>query len=187
MRQGITSVGKRKKLRNMLYCLGEGKRILEREFLYDATFITLHPDAKGKRLSMYYVAANKRLDVRMGMLGQVDYLELGKGAVAIEAGIKQIIRRFATPELFAPPWAHLHGRVPDTTLVRHIRCTAFGLDADAAADGQLAARMLRFKWLPNALVLKDHTHAARRVLSRPWKAVPACDDVVCTIVTRKKT
>ena len=48
-------------------------------------------------------------------------------------------------------------------------------------------RALRRTSMPNAIVMRDHTHAARRVLTRPWKADSYMQDVVDTIVRRKQS
>ena len=83
---------KRRKWLKMLLANGEGKRKLERQFLSDASFITLHPDTKGKRLTIFYAAASRKLETRYGVLGQVNAVKVGKGALGLQKGIKIALR-----------------------------------------------------------------------------------------------
>ena len=128
--------------------------------------MSLHTDGKGPQLMVTYAAANASLEVRHGVLGHVKHPHLGKGHIGICLGVKEVVRNFCTEGFFAPDVSKLERRI-NATLTSHIRRIAFGLDADAASDEQLAARVLQRKWMPNSIVFRDHTHAARRLLTRP--------------------
>ena len=188
------------KARRLRATLGEAKRRMERKFLASAEFIVYQPDTKGKRLSLYYAAADSNMQVRFGLLGQCNICKphLGKDATGLEKGIKQVMRDFCTP------YKHVRkvtvaaryrktglrlSQMPcnvNLKLLKHIRSTAKGMSPDGASDIQLAAKMLKQEWLPRVSASKDRTHAMRRVLKRPWDADAYCREVYRMFVSGKK-
>ena len=179
----------RKKQQCMMYCLAEAIRRLTRRFLRSARFMTLHPDGRADRLAVAFVASNDELEIRKGFLGQALHLKHGKGTTGAVGSIREIVKQFATPGYFRPRClpSKLGQPRQDRALRQHLNTITKALDPDAAGDEQAAMRALRRTSMPNAIVMRDHTHAARRVLTRPWKADSYMQDVVDTIVRRKQS
>eukprot|EP00974_Lingulodinium_polyedra_P134267 11228356-Lingulodinium_polyedra.AAC.1 len=167
----------RNKVVRLTSALAETRRMLDRDFMQHAQYLTLHTDGKGPRILVTYVAVNKALETRRGVLGHAHTVGLGKGHIGIALGVKQVMRNFCTEGFFGPGGSNMPCRV-DKRLLNHMFQISIALDADAASDEQLAAKILQCRWTPNAVVLKDHTHAARRLLTRPWAHDKFLDDIL---------
>ena len=162
--KSIENVGKRRKIENMRFCLAESKRALDRRFLRTTTSIALMRDMRKSRLMIRYVAVNKKLKVRRGLLGI--QRNFGHSAHDIVKATGRILRFAATicPDSQRPAL--------DQNLLRHLRASVQMICADSAADEMLAAEMMRQPIVtgmavltPNLrVVLRDKAHASRRTL-----------------------
>ena len=117
------------------------------------------------------------LAVIHGFLGHVDFTKHGRGAKAIVAAHKAVIRNFCSVgpgrPLRCPRAARglLPGKL-DEPLENNLREAVSFLNADAASVEVAALDELAAEY-PNCLAtLKDCTHAGRRLLKRPQDAIP---------------
>ncbi len=95
---------RRKKLRKMQFCLTEGARQLDRDFLARSQSITLMQDARKSRLLVRFKASDKNLLTRAGILHQTRVVGDAK---AVKEGTLKCILRACTLDLnppHAPPW-----------------------------------------------------------------------------------
>ncbi len=179
-RLGIEGLAGKSKLGKLLFCLREGARMADREFLRQAQSIAIHQDVAGKRLLIKYRAADAKLRSREGLLGHCFYLEHGGGGAAgLAKATKHIMRSFCTPlrghapRVSAKKQDRLEAKcVPDEELELHIRKAIEMYDTDAATDERIAGRLLKrgteeiMAWLPNLVINKvDPTHAVKRTAS----------------------
>ena len=91
---GVPGVGLRWKIQRMRYALGEARRNRDRKFLRTTTAISLIRDMRKSRLMIRFVAVNRKLQVRRGLLGITR--NFGHTAKAITKATGHIMRRAAT-------------------------------------------------------------------------------------------
>lgn len=136
-------------------CLSSAMFHRDKTFLAGAASIALHQDVKQHVLFIRFKACRMDLEVHSGLLGAAS-LGTSSGATALVDTVSKILDSFCGE---------------DTALLQHIRHHIELLNADAASDEQLSLRLLCQRLLPNVLArTRDRTHAARRILSRPWQA-----------------
>ena len=154
----------RKKISKMQLCLGEACFAVDREVLSKAASICLHQDVRKMALQVRFSACTSPgLVVSKGLLGLA---KLSDGThQALLSGLTAIMDRFCDG---------------NASLRAHIQKHVELLDTDAAADEVLASRLLRASagMFANAKAQqKDVTHASRRLLSRPFAAIPEIKEV----------
>jgi len=200
-----------RKQRAMEWCLAEALRDLHREFLADASTMSLSWDGRhGRLVSRFSGTHGKTLEVRQGTLGlERDY---GSGNVAMTRAMEVMVERFCTvrvcrpgrhedAEGVQPRDAARVNADPDSLAVRdeggagklvealfcHVKEIAHMLVGDAAGDGHLAYENLKKKgFLPNVLArLYDQAHGGRRLATRPWKADEVTNEVFETLIAGK--
>ena len=157
------------KLTRLQACLGEAMRQRDRDFLVQCTAIALHQDVRRLVLMIRFRACSyHNLEVRRGLLGCCN-LQDGTSE-SLQAGCLKILAEFAGY---------------DSEMMQMIQDKVVLLNADAAADEQLAMRLMAAGsgLFQNAVACtRDRTHAARRILKRPFAAVPEIWDVFNSLV-----
>lgn len=200
-----------RKRRAMEWCLAEAVRDLHREFLADASTMSLSWDGRhGRLVSRFSATHENTLEVRQGTLGlERDY---GSGNVAMARAMEVMVERFCTVRVCRPGChedaegvqprdAARVNADPDSLAVRdeggagnlvealfcHLKEITHMLVADAAGDGHLAYEHLKKKgFLPNVLArLYDQAHGGRRLATRPWKADEVTHEVFETLIAGK--
>eukprot|EP00974_Lingulodinium_polyedra_P063030 6083459-Lingulodinium_polyedra.AAC.1 len=161
------------KVRNMVKALARSCKELDQQFLAKAASITLARDVAEGRMAIRFIAVDRDLKVRKGLLG-VQRMHDNKAADIVRATIA-VLNRFCRTKT---------GRLL-TWLRRRVRSHVHCITVDSASDEVLASEMMRKPIMdlirpvtPHAIVMRDKAHASRRVLSRPWQAIPALKDVV---------
>ena len=169
----VCGVGKRWKLRRMVFALAEAKRRADQQFLRHATSICLMQDVRKGKLLIRFRAANPKLCTRRGIIAQ---RKLHRSMAedlrdATLKGLEDFCKRRKLPG--EPPCDQI-----DYALLAHIMINIRFFTSDAAPDEQAAGNLLRRppisdsweKWLPNLRVVsRDRAHASRRITTRlPW-------------------
>ena len=158
---GVPGVGCRKKVVQMVKCLAEGVRMIDREWIVKAKSMAVVRDERDSRLVVRFSLTTGELECRQGILGQARHF--GSGAEAITEATGQIIKEFAATK--CPD-----GPVPEL-LEAHIRNTIHQLAVDAASDETLSGRMMQRgtnldgerPLTPNlVLITRDKAHGSRR-------------------------
>jgi hypothetical protein len=159
----------------MTWCLAEAAKDAEKSTLSSCIVIGLHQDGSAGRLLVRYTAVDGRLERHTGLLGLAQ--DFGTKSNDTYKATMSIIRAFCTSRTSpANPVAVLEkarGHLDDfdRTLHDNIKRRVELFDADAAADEQRVARLLRGKStsgpqheaLPNLkVIMRDRTHAATR-------------------------
>ena len=170
--------------RRIMWCVKEALCADDREALKSARAISLFRDERKGRLAVRYRAVNQNLDEFSGTLGQER--DFGTGATKITEATARIMERMCTKFSGAP---HYNCSATPTfmpSLMAHVRESVMCITVDSAGDELLASEMMRNQSLaqteraltPNLkFVLRDATHASRRIISRPWNADPYLKDV----------
>ena len=184
--EGIENVGKRKKLIKMKFCLAEAIRVQTRLWLRTARSMTTHSDASKGRLLVRGQMCGEDLCPRHVLLGTANLADdFESSALGVASAVVACLRDLATPMLGAP-FAAAEDPDVDTDLLAHICDIVEVFNADAAADEQLAGRLLQTTNLDcnaadvhigqifrNLIIInKDKPHGARRITSRTWKCDP---------------
>jgi hypothetical protein len=181
-----------KKASRLSWCLAEALRDEERQFMAKACTIAVLQDMRKDVLCIKYAAANANLEVRRGILGCAS--RFGTTAADIKDATLKVVRDFCTPRLHPPAGAR-RLQAPDLSssvdnLQSHVLSAIELCVADGAADEQKALRDLaghagNAAAFPNVkMVLRDNTHAATRLTSKPWKADPFLWSVFSTVIYR---
>lgn len=90
----LPDVGKSKKMVKFVLCLGEACKRLDHMFFKDVRSVSLARDARKGRLSIRFVAVNKSLECRAGVLGVG--LDFGSGGEAIAIATDDMMIAFST-------------------------------------------------------------------------------------------
>ena len=149
----LDGVGGRKKLTNMQECLAEACFNIDRKLLRKAGSISFHQDVRQLILLVRFSACTPDLETAKGLAGYVQ-LERTRHSDLIH-GTRLVLQRFCQS----------NADEVNNDLLLHIKAHTEALDADGAADEQLACRLLRSAQgeLPHTkFVTRDRTHAARR-------------------------
>ena len=87
----------RKTVVRLTSALAETRRMLDSDFMQHAQYLTLHTDGKGPRTVVTYVAVNKALEIRRGVLGHAPHSRLGEGphwhCLRGQAGDEELLHR----------------------------------------------------------------------------------------------
>ena len=196
----------RRKTRKMLFCLAEAARDNVRAIVAAAKSMTIHSDASQNRLLVLTQTCGDDLEQHHELLGTAD---LGDdcSAAGIGSAVLRILRDLTTPLKGAP--FRSGGGAPlecDLSMLTHLCDTIEVFNADAAADEQLAGRMLQdgagadpgggdpfgggapLSVFQNLKVInKDKPHGARRLLSRTWKRDPYLSKIATNTVMAKSS
>ena len=175
----IPGVACSKKIRNIKYCLAEAIRLFNMEILRKAVVVALHCDGRKGRLAVRFTSCGKDLTPCSGVLGTASLVEqFSTDAIGISRALQSIIDSACTTFQAVPNKASPPERELDENIRDHLRTAVELFNADAAADEQLAGRLLAGlrkcaddsgPYFPNIKVLnKDKAHAARRITSRTW-------------------
>ena len=173
---GVEDVGGRKKVTAMLSCLAASMERSDQEFLAGAESIVLHSDVRGLRLCVRFKATNAKLHTRSGLLMYTP-MKTHSGADTTAAFLAALNKFCETPD-----------GVDHDLLLRILNSTEL-LDADGASDAQLALQILHDSGLfPRVLCrLRDPTHAARRVIARPWAVITEIRDAFRFVISGKNS
>ena len=179
------------KLRQLSFCLSEAKRMLTRSWLMDsAATIALQQDERNQRLLLRFTAASSNMERRSGVLGLAK--NFGSAAGSISQATERIIREFCTPGFLAPGLQKSEFQLCEA-LLESIRSKIEVVTCDNAGDEQKATELLRTRsgrdgrpFLPNIrLGLRDHAHASRRVIKRPFDSDPVLKDIMTSVFLGK--
>ena len=183
----------RKKSECMLWSLGEALLRRKQAKLRNARVLCIMRDERLGRLHLRFRCVDGSLDVSQGYLGQHRSFE--SSSTGINAATRDILIDFCTQWKGVPPHpssdCELRESVFDEALYSHI-CKIFeAIAIDSASNEVTAARdchsvvdnMILQTWQRNdfiycKFILRDSAHAARRVLSRPWKADEVMSDIL---------
>ena len=192
------------KLRKMKWALAEGQRRLDLKWFRRAKFIAIFQDVRQARLLVRYKLITDKFEIRLGVLGCA--WVPNASAHQLKTETMEIIQRACTL------WAGVPGR-PDKApkpqvlkkIFKKFREAVQQFTSDSAADEQLCGQLLREKptdpealegsckqmyriQLPNLkLVCRDRSHAAARILKRPWRASTRLWDAFNTFVWSKQS
>ncbi|CAE7339470.1 unnamed protein product, partial [Symbiodinium sp. CCMP2456] len=153
----------------MLRCVGLACYEIDAAIMRNAQSLVIHQDVSQLTLLVRFSLCTSDLCVVKGLFGLTD-LENGSHACLL-AATERVVRLFCCD---------------DDDLVQHVRAVTELIDMDAASDEQLAGRLMRASgaFFPGAKqVLRDPTHATRRLLSRPFAAIPQIATIHSTLVT----
>ncbi|CAE7324979.1 unnamed protein product [Symbiodinium microadriaticum] len=165
----LEGVGARKKQTSMLRCAGLACYEIDAAIMRNAQSLVIHQDVSELTLVVRFSLCTSDLCVVKGLFGLTD-LKNGSHACLL-AATERVVRLFCCD---------------DDDLVQHVRTITELIDMDAASDEQLAGRLMRASgaFFPGAKqVLRDPTHATRRLLSRPFAAIPQIATIHSTLVT----
>ena len=179
IRDGVASVGGFRRCRKMLWCMAESIKRLSRAALGRAVAINLLRDERHARLLIRFRCSDIALNRSIGVIGQPRIT--GSTATKITDVTKQAIEQFCTTNFGAPDAPDAPQRF-DEDLMEHIRTTTGSATVDAATNEvaacensisteSITARIQgQEAWFTNLLlILRDKTHATRRMLQRPWQ------------------
>lgn len=155
-----------------------------------AVTIALQQDERHQRLLLRFTAASKTMERRSGVIGLAK--NFGSAAGSISQATERIIREFCTPGCLAPGLGQKEFQLCET-LLETIRLKTEVVTADNAGNEQKATELLRGRcgidgrpFLPNIrLGLRDHAHASRRVIKRPFEADPVLSDIMTSVFLGK--
>ncbi|CAE7657751.1 unnamed protein product [Symbiodinium sp. CCMP2592] len=170
LRHGCPGIGGAKKVLKMMRCVCEAMLQIDSSILQEAASILIQLDARQLRLCIRFQAADHDVMVRRGLLGFEQIESLGHQDVA--NGVQSALRRFCT----------FNGEV-DVEKLQLITQRIEAINADGASDVQLSLNTLRKLWPSVKVVLRDSTHSARRILSRPWSAIDAIHECFQTAIS----
>ena len=183
----------RDKCQQMSWCLSEALLQRDRAILRKAASIAIHQDACAPRLLVRFSVCTESFEIHKGCMGLAKHF--GTTSTHLKNATAEMFRIFCTPFLDAPCKTRItKGLKPklDTGLYDHIVKHVHVFDADGASDEQRAGRILSTRCcgsepvLPNiCAVLKDKTHASRRLVSRPWAADPYLADLLTKYITNE--
>lgn len=169
-KEGYGALGRehRSKQEKLRTCLAEAMVTLDRNFLQNAQCIALHQDGKAHELVVRFRAVDGQLNQRTGLLGMKSLGEHSGGAHLARV-TQDIVSEFCTG---------------DAQFEKHFKSVVELLNADAAGDENVCLRILKREAFQNVKAYtKDRTHAARRILSRPWSA----DETLATSLDKMVT
>ena len=169
-RSGVKGVGGEAKVKKMVSCLGDAASMMDCEILKNSWSILLQCDIKELRLAVRYQCCTADLQVRRGLLGIEDVESKAHDQVML--GVQRCLEKVCS----------CNGQL-DQDALSCIRDRVEVLNADGASDAQLALAEMRRSAFPNILfILRDKAHASRRLLSRPWHAIPQIHEVYDMII-----
>ena len=200
-REGIAHIGKAKKIRKIVWCLAEAKRLFHLEKLRTSTTVALHQDGRKGFLAVRFACCGADdLRVTRGVLGIANLAQsFDLSASGMQKATIAVLQAACTP-LQRPPFIDTASHVEqldEDTLVHCCSCVEL-FNADAASDEQLAGKLLRgatetqsqqFTGIfSNLIVLnKDKPHASRRTCTRTWDKDPFLKHVSHKFVLGKKS
>ena len=199
--QGIDGVGKRQKIRYMIFCLAEAVRHRTRLWLQNASSLTVHSDASQGRLLVRGQMCGHDLEPHFCLLG-TDMVTEDSSALGLAGVMLRILRDLCTPLSNGPGNAQSDNL--DTAALAHVCSIVEVFNADAASDEQLAGTLFAAGGLapggldanasapvgvfPNLkMVSKDKPHGARRITSRTWKCDPYLGQLAGDVVMGKSS
>eukprot|EP00969_Alexandrium_andersonii_P365100 15465483-Alexandrium_andersonii.AAC.1 len=168
---GVPGAGKRKKVRKIKWALAEAVRARNRAVMLAARSMSLHQDARKGLLAVRFQSCDDKLVPSFGLMGAVHLRSFGSDAMAIQSATTAILRSACTPDHNPPYRTALPSSVPDRRVIANVVEATELLDADAAADEQLAMKFVAgdrpnpvaMNIFSNILVRnKDKPHASRR-------------------------
>ena len=186
--KGVEDVGLGNKVRRIRSVLAESLRRLHRRHVLDSVCLAMERDESKHRLLFYYTSTTKTLEVHTGLLGWIR-CTVGD-AVTKTRQTEETFRAFSTP-LGGP-------NKPETMndeVYERLRQVEF-MSTDAASSEMLGVKMLQrgtslngeAPLCPNLRVhTRDKAHATKRILKRPFDAVPFMKSVLGRFVMAKKT
>ena len=174
LRSGVAGVGGANKVLKMLQCLAQATLRIDHDILASCASIMIHVDIRDMKLCIRFQACTEDLKIHRGVLGYETVCSNSHKEVM--RGIQKALRRLCS----------LDGDLDDQVLDA-VRARVEVLNGDGASDMQLALTELQSTgYFPNLkFTLRDKAHSARRILSRPWAAVEAINDVYQNAIAGK--
>ena len=167
-----------RKSSKMVWCLAEAMKAADQKFLAEAEAIALFRDERKGRVALRFKAVTADLRVLAGTLGQEKNPGTGGRNLALASlkVLKRACSRFA-----AAPYKTNADAFTKMDLLQHVRMSVTSITVDSASDELLASELMRSRQVkvsqemqtltPNLkFVVRDKTHASRRITSRPWQA-----------------
>lgn len=167
----------RKKCDQIRECLFEAICNARREFLSKAqTVMILRDESKGYLL-IRIMACDDEFNQMVFPLGL--RFASGGDAFNIQDATREIIDEFCTPLVALPGGTALEPKA----LAARIKSKLEAVCVDSAANELKASRLMMKSIAPNLkVIVRDHAHASRRLLSRPWHADEHLDMIAKTLV-----
>ena len=187
---GLPSTGKRERTDKLLWCIHEAIRLEHQNVLRSADVITLVRDARKGRLLVRFIAV-VGLERHSGILGQAKMF--GTTAQDVTQATLAMVHSFC--QVVGDPPRNKPGTKPsavDLQLESHILEHIEAITVDSASDELLACELMRGcggltpQSTPNLkCIIRDATHAARRVIAKPEKADPFLQEVHMKLISSK--
>jgi hypothetical protein len=169
--------GGREKCDNLRECINEAARMDQQRFVRNAETITLIRDESKGILLIRLLACDNKLKHRVFTLGL--RANAGSDAFDIDEATRDLIHEFCTP---------LGDVAPDLEMVNRMCSKVEAICVDSAANELKASRIMIDSFAPNLkAVIRDRAHAARRILSRPWKADPFLYSLAQTFIMDRRS
>ena len=188
---GLPHTGKRERTDKLLWCIHEAICREDQYFLRRADVITLVRDARKGRLLVRFIAV-AGLDRHSGVLGQAKMF--GTTSEDVTRATLDMIHKFCQV-VGDPPRKQRKGTwssAVDLQLEAHILEHIEAITVDSASDELLACEMMRGcggmtpQSTPNLkCIIRDATHSARRVTSKPEKADPFLQEIHNKLISSK--
>lgn len=192
--QGVSGIGAQKKCMKIAQCLFEAMLCLERQMVRASKSIGIQRDEAHGRLWLCHRICSDDFRETAGILGMVS--GFGTGAKNIVKATEQAFRVFCTPgAIFRSdaPLSHHRGAM-DTDLFQILTQRVEMINVDSASDELLASRMMKDTTsamltdmgplTPNLkIIIRDATHATRRVIEKPWGGDAFFSDLMQKLIT----
>ena len=177
---GIAAVAGGNKMRRMVLCLDDALKSILRQRLQKCSSVTLCRDSRAGRLCVRFgavrVGAAGAVRICKGLLG---WFPIGdSSAHGTLKTTNAIMKRFATTCQSVSELSTL-----DVPFRKHLRRSVKIVCIDSASNETLAAELMREPAVlrtltPNMqLMVRDGAHGARRLASRPFKAVAGLHEI----------
>ena len=176
-------------------CVAEAMCVQDRVFLEESGALCTNVDGKSGKFTIRFSAATEDLQHRRGQLGHTDYA--GAHLDSVESYVKcmeTILRNFCTYGHGGPGRPRLLP-IFSLELYEHIRRIHGFFNSDSEGVVMLAGlevanhgglRHDDVALLPGTNVTcQDKTHAARRLLQRPWGADEVLKEIIDTVVLER--
>ena len=186
--QGVPSVGGGNKVSRMAMCLSEAQWSFDRDFVRDASCLSMTRDERAGRLLIRFQACKEDLTTRTGIFGQIN--DGGTGAVQIAKGTMRVVEQFCTVGKVGAGQGSL-----DQDLKEKVLAITEAITVDSASDELLAGVLMAHgsegefaKVFHNhKATIRDKTHASRKIIERPAKADPYLHQVSQTFLFSRES
>ena len=175
----------RTKRDKMEWCIAESFLDAQREQCKNGAAFALHCDGAKKRHSIRYAGVDETdLATFRGQLAMMH--DIGTGAEAICQATVLGLTDFCTRRQGAPTGVRAVPELDKPLLDRFLAKTRIA-NADGASDEQRALRGLKKVFRGLQYVMKDKTHASRRIAKKPWATDSFLNELIETAVSGKES